>query len=373
MSRPIRVVQVITKLDVGGAQETVVLTCRSLPRERFALSVVAGPEQGAGGGELRSEIERSGTPVSVEPALRRAIHPIRDVLAVVHLWRRWARERPDIVHTHSSKAGVVGRAAATLARVPVRVHTVHGWSFREHQRRTSQRVFLGVERVLARTTTAIIAVSSRDIEDGLMRRIGRRSQYHLIRSGVDLRRFDGSERQVSSGDRLMTVTRFASPKDLTTLLRAMSDLPVSTVLDVVGEGPEFERHRREVRELGLDERVRFLGVRRDVPDLLATADVFVLSTRSEGVPRAVLEAMAVGLPVVASDVGGVSEAITDGREGLLVPPGDERALAKAIACLLENRVFARDLGAAARERVRAFSSDQTVEQLASLYEGLVRP
>jgi glycosyltransferase involved in cell wall biosynthesis len=371
MTRPLRVVQVITKLDVGGAQETVLLICRSLPRERYDLAVVAGPELGAGGGELRSEIEALGVPVTIEPALRRAIHPVRDLVAVAKLWARWRRDRPDVVHTHSSKAGVIGRIAAWLAGVPVRVHTVHGWSFREHQHRALRWVFVVIERALAKGTTAIVVVAEADRLAGLAYGIGRPEQYHLIRSGIDLEAFrPRAARMERARRRVVTVTRLAPPKDLGTLLRAMAETSSETSLVVVGEGPELEAARGAALDLGLADRVEFAGVRRDVAHVLGQASVFVLSSKSEGLPRAILEAMAAKVPVVATDVGGVPDAIDDGVTGILVPVGDAPAMARAINRLLDDPEEASRIADRGSQAVVGFSAATMTAGLAELYRSL---
>lgn len=372
MTARIRIVHVITKLDVGGAQETVLATCRLIDPTRYEVTVVCGPEVGAGGGELRTEVERY-VPVTVEPSLRRALHPLRDVVAVGRLARGWRHQRPAIVHTHSSKAGVVGRLAAALAGVPVRVHTVHGWSFREHQGRPLRMMYMALERAMARLTTVIVCVAESDRQAGLAARIGRDAQYRVIRSGVDVEGLSArspSARPVAGP--ILTVTRLSPPKDTATLVRALARLQHPTTLEVAGEGHDIAALQDLVRSLGLADRVRFLGVRRDVPELLQRAQVFVLSSRSEGFPRAVLEAMAAGVPVIASRVGGVSEVVEHERTGLLVEAGRPDLLASAIDAVLGDPLLADRLRAAASEAVQPFSDRAMVDSLRSAYEEAIR-
>ncbi|HZS34179.1 MAG TPA: glycosyltransferase [Methylomirabilota bacterium] len=243
------VCHVITRLIVGGAQENTVLTCAGLTRTGHRSVLVTGPETGPEG-DLRGEAEQRGVPVCVIPSLVRELAPRRDLAALLALRRLFERSRPDIVHTHSSKAGILGRLAARWARVPVIVHTVHGWGFHGSTPPVRRAAYVGLERLVARWTTRLVVVSERDRTTGLGDRIGTPGQYTLIRSGVDLAPFrDARQHRAAvraslgvppAAPVIGAVTRLAAQKDPTTLVRAagavLRDLGEAHLV-VVGDGP----------------------------------------------------------------------------------------------------------------------------------------
>jgi glycosyltransferase involved in cell wall biosynthesis len=283
-------------------------------------------------------------------SVRRPISPGRDLAGLVELYRLLRRERPDILHASSSKAGVLGRLAGFLAGVPIRIFTVHGWAFAAHAG-TAGRLYRWADRLVRPLTTTTICVSERELQAGLAARTCRADQTVVIPNAVDVA---GAPRSRTAGRErplILAVGRLKAPKDFPTLVRALGKLtPGSFEALIVGEGPDRGRLEDDIEALGLAERVRLAGERRDVPELLAGADVFVLSSASEGMPVSVLEAMAAGLPIVASRVGGVPEQISDGETGLLVEAGDPDELAAALARLTQDAGLRRRLGAAARAR-----------------------
>ena len=282
--------------------------------------------------------------------VRRPVNPWREVLGVLELFRLLRLGRPRIVHVNSAKAAALGRVAAWLARVPIRVYTVHGWAFLAHGGPAAAG-YRWVERVLRRLTTVTICVSENERRAGLAAHACDEATTVVIRNGVDPTR-SRPDRPPTDRPRLVMVGRLQAPKDPLTLVRALATLHgVDFEALLVGDGPERAAVEEEVRRFGIESTVRLLGERSDVPELLGTAEIFVLSTRSEGLPLSILEAMAAGLPVVASNVGGVPELVIDGETGLLVPAGDPRSLAAAIERLLEDQSLARRLGEAGRSRV----------------------
>lgn len=356
MPRP-RVLILITLAEVGGAQTYVASLLPALV-ERYDVTVAAwGP------GPLRAKAERAGAGWVELRWVRRDLHPWRDLRGLVELVALCRRLRPDLVHANSSKAGVLGRLAAWLARVPVRVFTVHGWAFKATSG-AAARVYLWADRAMRPLTTATVCVSQTELEAGVRARTCDRRRTTVIRNGVSL----PPEPAPGAGTppRIVSVGRLKEPKTFVTLVRALARLDPSTfTAAIVGDGPDLAAVERELRGP-----VVLLGERDDVPQELAAADVFVLSSASEGLPLSVLEAMAHGLPVVASAVGGVPELVGDA--GVLVPPHDEAALADALRDLLADAGRRRALGAAARERVeQAFSLDRMREQHVALYERLL--
>lgn len=364
--RRIKVIHVITKMDVGGAQETALRAVASLDAERFGAILVSGGEIGSTG-SLHEEATRLGVDLRIVPALVRRIAPLRDAVASVMLMALFLRERPDVVHTHSSKAGVLGRITARFAGVPLIVHSVHGWSFRSHMPPWLHGCAVLAEQTMARICDRIIVVSDRDRIEGLAYGVGRTSQYVLVRSGIDVERY-AAAKQLRPATRaglhipdhvpvIGSVMRLARPKDPETFLRAAASVrtryPEARFV-IVGDGPRRSAVESLAEALGLADSVIFTGVRRDVPELLGALDIFVLASWSEGLPRVVTEAMASSVPVVASDVGGISEVVESGETGLLVPPGDVEELAGALLRLLSNEDWARRLATAGRARVDEF-------------------
>ncbi len=342
-----RIFVLVTLGEVGGAQGYVASLLPALAGE---YEVVVGAH---GGAFVREAAERSGVEFVHLEQLRRPISPWRDLRGFAELYRLLRQQRPDLLHASSSKAGVIGRLAAVAARVPVRIFTVHGWAFSAHSGAASA-LYRWADRIAGRATTATICVSQRERADGLRARTCRADRTLVIPNAVDVDAYPQAP-LVRPVPRLIAVGRLAAPKDWSTLLSALAELGSETFeeLVIVGDGSERERVEDELARRSLEGRVRLLGERDDVPDLLADADVFLLASRSEGLPLSVIEAMAAGLPVVASDVGGLRELVREGETGALVRPGDPAALAEALRPLLADRELRRRLGTAGRERAKA--------------------
>jgi glycosyltransferase involved in cell wall biosynthesis len=339
-----RILLVITLGEVGGAQAYVASLLPALT-EDFDVTVAAH-----GGKFLRAAAAKAGARFVPLRHVRRAINPLRDLAGLAELIRLFRRERPEIVHASSSKAGVLARFAAAGAGVPIRIFTVHGWAFAAHSGLPSA-IYRAADRVAAGLTTMTICVSDHERTIGLHARTCRSERTVVIPNAVDVAAAPRA-RHGQRPPRLITVGRLKSPKDFPTLVRAVASLRPDAFdeLLVVGDGPDRGALAGEVSSLGLDGRIRLLGERADVAALLAGADIFVLSSRSEGLPLSVIEAMAAGLPVVASAVGGLHELVVDGETGLLVRPGDPAALAEALRRLVADRDCRRQLGDAGRAR-----------------------
>jgi glycosyltransferase involved in cell wall biosynthesis len=344
MSAKPRLLILITLAEAGGAQTSVSLLLPGLTHE-FDVTVAAH-----GSGPLRDAALAADVPFVDLEDMRRAIDPWQDVLALLELVRLCRRVRPDIVHAHSSKAGALGRLAAALAGVPVRIFTVHGWSFAAYGG-LSGRLYLWVERRLRRLSSAVVCVAAASRDVGLAAGVLRAERTLVIHNAVDVAAFPARAR-LERAPRVVSIGRFAFPKDFATLVEALAATRADYRAAFVGEGPLLQEIAGTILERGLRERIELLGERGDVPAVLASADLFVLSSRSEGFPVSILEAMAAGLPVVATDVGGVAESVVDGETGLLVPPGDPGALAAALDRLLKDSGLRQRLGTAGRERAR---------------------
>lgn len=379
-SRP-KIVHLITRLELGGAQQNTLFCVEHHDRTRFAVGLWAG-EGGILDASARAIDEAD---VRILPWLVHPIVPVSDVAAVMRL-ASMLRD-VDLLHTHSSKAGILGRAAARLAGIPGVVHTVHGWSFNDVQPAVKRRLYLEAERAAARATDRIVCVARSDRDRGLASGIGHAAQYRILRSGIDPSLYGAP---AGARDRLRAAIG-AAPEDV--VVGSIANFkPQKGPLDFVeaarlarlrdprlcffiaGDGELRPAVERAIARADLGGAVHLLGWRDDVPELLASMDIFVLTSLFEGLPRVVLQAMAASVPVVATDTGGVSEVVVEGTTGLLVPPGDPAAAAKAIVALAGDQNARRRFAQAARFRLgEEFDIRRMVRELEDLYdEVLVR-
>jgi glycosyltransferase involved in cell wall biosynthesis len=320
-------------------------------------------------GFLVDTLGELGIPVRFLPVLQREVSPAEDARAVASLRRIIRAERPHLVHTHSTKAGLLGRLAARLEGVPA-IHTAHAWSFSDGIAWRRKAFAIPLEALAGRWTARFVAVSEADREVAERFRVARPGQVAVVHNGVQ----DVEPRaDPGAGEPpvLTMIARMAAPKDHLLLLRALSRVNRPFHARFVGDGPDRATIEAERRVLGLEERVELLGVRRDIPELLATSQLAVLASRQEGFPLTVLEAMRAGLPVVASRVGGIAEAVEHGRNGLLVRSGDEPGLAAALDQLLGDPVARRRMGEAGRRDYEArFTDRRMVAGVGAVYDEL---
>ena len=346
-ARP-RLVYVVTLAEVGGAQ-SYVRDLLAATHEEFEVSLAAH-----GSGPLRDAAAQLGVPFFPLRHVRRALSPVHDPLGLLELTLLFRRLRPDIVHLNSSKAGILGRLAAALARVPIRIFTAHGWAFKATSGLGAQ-LYLWADRVVRPLTTMVICVSQTELRAGLAARTCTAAKTTVIANGVDI---DGAPKRrelTASGAtatvEVVSVGRLAEPKDFSTLIDAVAQLEPGTVrLRVLGDGPLRTMLEARIAERGASAAVELVGEVSDVRPYLASSDIFVLSSRSEGLPLSVLEAMAASLPVVATAVGGLNELVLDEETGLLVDAGNASGLASALARLAGDPELRARLGDAGRRR-----------------------
>lgn len=347
----IKVVHIITQLDIGGAQYNTLYTIDHLDQKRFRTELIAGAE---------GKLEHSGHFIK---ALIRPISPIKDLLALIIIFIILREERPDIVHTHSSKAGILGRIAAKLAGVPIIIHTVHGWSFNDYQKPWTRWLFIWLERICARFTTKIIVVSFSDARKGLKYLIGFPKSYHKIRSGVDIKAIKKLRRGHRRG--IYWIGAFKPQKDPLAFVRLARELPQYKFF-MIGDGELMP----EVKKLK-PENLILASWRTDVLEHLATAKLLVNTSKWEGLPRAVVEALILGVPVVAYDTDGIPEVVND-KNGLLTRQGNPDDLRCFIRILMEDFDRWKYLSDNARKSIgEEFDINYMVRQQEKLYEELM--
>jgi len=367
----IRVLHIITRLDVGGSTENTVLSVTRMPRAEFASSLIAGRTTDPPPGVAES-LARAGAPWLEIRELRRPVSPLADCRALLKLRGAIRSLQPDLVHTHSSKGGFLGRLAARAEGVRRIVHTPHGHVFHGYFSAVPTRAFALLERIAAPWTDRIITLSDEEARDHLRRGIGTAGQFVTIPSGVDLGPVLSAPptRLVPDGPVVCAVARLVPVKGLHHLIEAapavLRDCPAARFL-LVGDGERRLALEAQVRARGLQDRIVFTGYREDASSVMAGTDLVVLPSINEGMGRVLVMAMALGKPIVATRVGGVAELLGEGEAGLLVPPRDPAALAEAITALLRDPQQARRLGEAGRRRAPRYSAEAMLEALVKLY------
>ena len=379
--QPIRVMRIITRMNIGGPALHVVLLTAGLNDDDFKSTLVTGTVVGNEGDMTDFAAGMGVRPIILSP-LRRQAHALYDTRALVSLWRLMRRERPDIVHTHTAKAGFIGRLAARLSGVPVVVHTFHGHVFRGYFGAAQTQIYLAMERLAARLSDLILTPGERIRTDLLRYRIAAPEKIKVVPLGLPLENladitayrgrlrrdlgFSDNEKLVGIVGRLVPIKRH---EVFLEAARLVTDTAPLTRFVIVGDGERRSKLETLARDLGLGDNVRFTGWRRDLPLIYADLDVLVMSSSNEGTPVSIIEALAAGVPVVSTSVGGVPDLLRDGELGRLVPPEDPRALAAAILKASENK-SEPDLARAREWAHCQYNSARLVGDMRALYEGL---
>jgi glycosyltransferase involved in cell wall biosynthesis len=373
----IRVCHIVTRLAVRGVPRHVIDMAVALDPQRYAVQVLTGHSE-PGEGDLWQEALDLGIAVRRIPALQRRVDLRADVLALWQLYRYLRAYPCDIVHTHISKAGILGRMAARWAGVPLVLHTYHGVPLEWAGSGLAARLFRLCERRVSRSTSALVAVSQAVKNDLLQMGIGEAKRMHVIYNGVHAAMLaEGIGAQaVPWAPLLLCIGSLTREKGLAVLLKGLPELRVhfpNLGLGLVGDGPLKEDLQHLISELDLDACVHFAGIVEDVRPWLAACAVLVMPSLSEGMGLAAVEAMAMGRPVVASDVGGLREVVVDGETGLLVESGNSHRLAQQIRSLLQKPDELRRMGDNGCQRVqRHFTVERAIGQLQDLYEELLQ-
>jgi len=387
----IKVIHIITRMDRGGSAQNTLLTCHELS-EKYELILAHGLslESNMTDREKHSvdkRIEKAkerGVRVIPIPSLVRRIDPVQDLRTFFSLWKLMVHEKPVIVHTHTYKAGILGCWAAKIAGVPIIVHTSHGHVFFGHFSPLVSRLFLMIEKLTAYTIDRMVALSEGERNDYIAFSISKPDKIVKIHSGVEIDRFLEAQVNIEEKKKSLglnpeslvvgTVGWLLPVKGPMYLLKAMVILWRSHPkirLVFIGKGELENELKAEAFRIGISDRITFLGWREDIPEVMQILDIFVLASLNEGMGRVLVEAMSLGKPIVASDVGGIPDLVIHGKNGFLVPPKNPERLAKYIKILIEDKDKREKMGQAGKEMASHFSKEKMVKRIAELYEELV--
>jgi len=371
------ITHVITKLELGGAQVNTICTFLKLDRNRFEAFLVCGP-----GGILNSEVENE-KGFNLISCLRRPVHPFYDLLALLALWRLFRRIKPDIVHTHSTKAGILGRWAAFLARVPVIVHSVHGFSFSPFHPRLTRSLYSLAERITAHITDHFIFVAEHDLAMARKLNISL-SNSSLVRSGFAFEPFIGNQPSEKTrieldlpGNHLICgIIAPCKPQKGLEHLVQIAALVLARRRDLIflllGDGILMEKLRLELNRLGIIDNFRLPGFRRDIQDIIPHFDIGVSTALWEGLPQSLVQMRLLKIPLVASAIPGNAEVIHEGKNGFLIPIHDHEKFAAAILRLADDTKLRKKLGAYNEEDFSEWRSEKMVTRQEELYLELLK-
>ena len=389
----IKVFHTITRFDQGGSAQAVFLTLLGLKRQNFEPVLLTGLSLES---QMKSK-EMMATENDIQrlksedikfiqcPSLVRRINIIKDLKALFDIWRIIKKYNPLIVHTHSSKAGLLGRLAAKLAGVPIIVHSPHGHVFVGYFGPVKTKIFIILERLVSRIPDKMIALTHREKEDHIRLRIGSEDKFVIIHSGVELNKFkdmplnetQNFKRKLGLPENALiigTSGRLEPVKGPEFLIKAASSIISqypNTFFLFAGDGSLSQDLKKKALDLGIEKNIVFLGWREDVAKIISIFDVFCLPSLNEGMGRVLVEAMALGKPIVASNAGGIPDLVTHGKNGFLVPPKNSNELAKYIQILLEDKEKRVKMGLAGKQMTMNFSKEIMVKKIAELYRQLM--
>ncbi len=381
-SNKVKVLHIITNLPVGGAQDNTLLTVEKLDRRKYDVSLLCANE-----GEWTYRAQRiEGLKLFFVDELKRKIHPVLDILSFWKILRIIKSENFDIVHTHSSKPGGLGRVAAKLAGVPIIIHTIHGFPFNDFMHPIVRHLFIVAERFLSRLSDSLVTVSTYNLKKAVQLKFAPRSKFRNIYSGIDFGRFEvtlgleqiRNELGISNGEKVVgMIGRLSEQKAPLDFVNAMPKI-LQAHHDVrfllIGDGELKEQTLDLARKLKVDSKIQILGFRDDVPELLHLLDIFVLTSLWEGLGRSLTEAMFMGKPVVATNVEGVPELVKNNETGFLVEPRNIDSISEAVISLLSDSNTAQRLGRNAAKRINSeFQADSMVARIDNLYQELLIP
>lgn len=383
----IKIAQIITRLDKGGSTNIVLDIASHIDKKIYEIKLISGRTLNPPI-DLEKFMAQTQVEILFINQLQRQPHIIKDIVALIRLYRLIRRERFQIVHTHTSKAGILGRFAAYFAGVAVIIYTTHGHIFRDafYLGSFKVKIYTFLEKIAALFTDKIIVLSECERQDHLKFKVAKPDRLVVIHSGLTLDKFLNVHIDVSRKKKELklppeffivgTVGLLIPRKGHRYLIEAVP-LILEAIKDVifliVGDGDLRTELENLTKMMGVERNVIFTGWRQEIPEILGILDLFVFPSVSEGLGLALVEAMAMKKPVVATNVGGISEVVKDNVTGLLIPPKEPRALAKAIIDILTDKQRAKEMGEAGRDYVYpAFSQEVMTDKLNCLYKALIR-
>jgi len=375
-----KVFHVITKLELGGAQKVTLMTLERLPRDRYDVALITNPD-----GLLVEWANRiPGLTRYWIPSLIREVQPVQDFKALFSLWKLFRRERPQVVHTHSSKAGILGRWAAWLAGVPNIFHTAHGFGFNDFQRPIVRNLYIWLEKVTGWISTKLVVVSYANADKGEKNGVFKRGEWILCRDAISVEQFmqPGPGRKqladwgVGQDTGQVIVGMIAcfkpqkSPVDFVDVAAEVLKKTPRAHFVMAGDGELRPQVEARIRQHGIEGKMTLLGwkTESEMPELYRNLDIVVLTSLWEGLPCVFSEAMAGELPIVATNVDGAREAIVHEENGFLHEPHDVHGMAESVLKLVENPELRKKMGARGRSRVMEFDIGTSVSNLETAYQ-----
>lgn len=380
----IKVAQIITRMDWGGSPDIVRIICERLDPEKYDFKLILGPSEHASA-KTKAFLEKIKDKVIYLPRLKRDINLFHDFLSFVSLYRIFKREKFDIVHTHTSKAGALGRLAAKLAGVKKTIYFSHGHIFYGYFSKFFSKIIILVERFLSLFTTKFIVLTELEKRDMIAYKVSGPEKIEIVNSGLELDIYktvvmNAAQKKAQLGiekEELVVgmIGRLEPIKDPGCLVEA-AQLIIEQCANlrflIIGEGSLRQGLEKRCKELGIFHKFIFLGWREDVPEIIPVLDLLVLPSLNEAVGRVIVEAGACGVPTVATNVGGVPLVVQGNLTGMLFSAKDRQALAKAVIELLRNDQKRREMGTQAMQWVSdKFSAEVMVKRISDIYEGLI--
>lgn len=378
-----KVAHIITKLDLGGAQENTIFSYYHHDRRRYKVYLVAGLDKDTKFNRYYDQF-REDKNVYIIHKLSNSINLLNDIKGIINIYKVLKENKIDIVHTHSSKAGVLGRIAAKFAKTPVIIHTVHGWSFHNHMSKLRRKIYITIEKLCEKFTDKIITVTNLDIEKGLLEKIGDKNKYITIRSAIDFNKFESpNTKKINNiknkyeGKKIVgTICRLSeqkNPLDFINIAKLLTNKRNDLHFIIIGDGPLRKEVEDYIDENRLDRFITLMGRKTDISDLIYVFDVFLLTSLWEGLPRVIIESMYCKIPVVANNVDGIAEIIENGLNGFTTKPHDLEEAVYKIEKILDDKNTREVFMEKAYKRVNPeFNANNMVLQIENLYEEIIK-
>lgn len=380
-----KLAHIIARMGTGGAEENTRYTIQGLNKDKYEIDLIVGDEFG---NQYEKIFQENKIRVIKIPGFIGNLHPLYDIRLFVQLINIFNKNKYDIIHTHGTKAGIIGRIAARIAGVPIIIHGLHGNALDAFSSKLLNKIFLYSERIAGTFTDAHISVSSILSQNYIKQKIGKSEKYFTVRSGMDLTSFSVDKDSVFMDKRrelginnddfvVLNISRLEPLKGHPLLLRAFKLLENNTknsrlTLLIVGEGKEKDRIYEEINELGLANNVILKGYRNDIPEILAISNILVHTSYREGLPRVMVQAATAGIPIVAFNVDGIPEIITDGFNGYLIEPGNVEQLADRMNIYLNNPELLQVHGNNGKKIVKnRWTIEGMVEETEKIYQKLI--